>query len=73
MNCFPFRQLGHYTDFKKLCACVQGVLRNIYYRNGCLRRDSVCVYEMGGRLAREILEWSAGEFLSAFLGLAPSS
>ena len=31
------------------------------------------VYEMGGRLTREVLEWSTGEFPPAFLGLTPSS
>ena len=44
---------------------MQGVVRNIYYINDASHRILFGIYEMDGRLTREVLEWSTGEFPSA--------
>ena len=44
---------------------MQGVVRNIYYINDASHGILFGIYEMDGRLTREVLEWSTGEFPSA--------
>ena len=44
------------AEFRQLCAYVQGVVRNMYYRNGCLTRDSIwCLWN-----GWEVDMWGSG-------------